>query len=319
MGPRLSRARSRAAEAPWSCSRGGGSCRSAARASGRDRPASRRSTRPRQHRGRARHAAASPASSSGVSRRGGRPLGRSHSPAKPSALQPTTASRSARRSMAASRAASARLSPSSAPAIACIRAAARPSSSRPAARRKPSADRSPPILSVSPVSAHDHPPHPCKNRTTQRSSTEPPESGHGLDGIRGGLRPSGHPCIRAAQGGYVPVESRILDLGRHGSVHVVPFEEFLSPEALGERMTGWGRRCGFRIGEGDEAHRTVTIGDDEGVETSCDGLLGFGPVGRMESGSARSTGSARLTPTPPSCPSSPATSRPGVGSWIGRR
>ena len=131
MGPRLSRARSRAAEAPWSCSRGGGSCRSAARASGRDRPASRRSTRPRQHRGRARHAAASPASSSGVSRRGGRPLGRSHSPAKPSALQRTTASRSARRSMAASRAASARLNPSNAPAIACIRAAARPSQPAP--------------------------------------------------------------------------------------------------------------------------------------------------------------------------------------------
>ena len=218
MGPRLSRARSRAAEAPWSCSRGGGSCRSAARASGRDRPASRRSTRPRQHRGRARHAAASPASSSGVSRRGGRPLGRSHSPAKPSALQPTTASRSARRSMAASRAASARLSPSSAPAIACIRAAARPSSSRPAARRKPSADRSPPILSVSPVSAHDHPPHPCKNRTTQRSSTEPPESGHGLDGMSPSAGSPGGMLIVRRSGGLPTVHLPVVRLGLPAAV-----------------------------------------------------------------------------------------------------
>ena len=41
MGPRMSRARSRAAEAPGSCSRGGRSCRGAARAGGTDRPASR--------------------------------------------------------------------------------------------------------------------------------------------------------------------------------------------------------------------------------------------------------------------------------------
>ena len=42
MRPRLSRARSRAAGAPWSCSKGDRSCRSASRSSGRDRRASRR-------------------------------------------------------------------------------------------------------------------------------------------------------------------------------------------------------------------------------------------------------------------------------------
>ena len=42
MRPRLSRARSRAAGAPWSCSKGDRSCRSASRSSGKDRRASRR-------------------------------------------------------------------------------------------------------------------------------------------------------------------------------------------------------------------------------------------------------------------------------------
>ena len=80
------------------------------------------SRRPRQDRGRARHAAVGSASSCGASRRGGRPLGRSRSPARPSALwrttasrttasrttaSRTTASRSAWRPMPASRAASA--------------------------------------------------------------------------------------------------------------------------------------------------------------------------------------------------------------------
>ena len=160
------------------------------------------SRRPPPDRGRAGHASASSTSCAAVSRRGGRPRGRSRgrsrSPDRPSALWRNTASRSAWRSMPARRAASARLRPSSAWAIACIRAAARPPFSRRAARRTPSADSSPPISSAAPMTtpASPHPripasPHPRipasrKNRITQRSPIEPPESGHGLAGISGG-------------------------------------------------------------------------------------------------------------------------------------
>ena len=64
--------------------------------------------------------------------------------------------------------------------MAYIRAAARPSFSRRAARRTPVGRQLPPDLQRS---SHDHLPHPCENRITRRSSTEPHGSGHGLAGM----------------------------------------------------------------------------------------------------------------------------------------
>lgn len=85
--------------------------------------------------------------------------------------------------------------------------------------------------------------------------------------------------LAGAQDEAALVESRMLDLGRHGAVHVVPFVEFLGEEAPGERMTGSARVCGFRIGEGEAARWVPTVGVGDGIQPSCEELVAFGAVG----------------------------------------
>ena len=72
-------------------------------------------------------------------------------------------------------------------------------------------------------------------------------------------------------------ESRVLELESHGTVHVVPFEEFLGRDAPGERMTGSAKRCGFRIGDDEAARWIVTIGARPGLmPPPADCLVGRG-------------------------------------------
>ena len=159
-------AKSRADAAPGSCSTDGRSCRTRPPASGRGRPASRRSRPSASGSGPRSIAAARAASSCASSRRCGRPSAGREARSTPRRCRRTTASRSACRSMPASRAASARLSPSSACAIAYIRAAARPSFSRRASRRSASADSSSPILSALPMP----PPASGEDRESRRAA-----------------------------------------------------------------------------------------------------------------------------------------------------
>lgn len=70
--------------------------------------------------------------------------------------------------------------------------------------------------------------------------------------------------------------SKQLDLDAQGPVHVVPFVEYLGPDAPGLRNS---QRCGFRIGEGVGATWVVTVGAGPTELLSCDALIDFGAVG----------------------------------------
>ena len=193
MRPRLSRARSRAAGAPWSCSKGDRSCRSASRSSGRDRRASRRE----------------PPSTTGSGPREAR-LGEFHllrrgQPPRRSA--PRSAPRPVPRPVPEPGQAFGVVAQHRVPQRLALHAReacrVRPAQTvermgdRVHSRRRPTAllttgrppnavgRQLPPDLQRS---SHDHPripasPHPRKNRITQRSPIEPPESGHGLAGM----------------------------------------------------------------------------------------------------------------------------------------
>ena len=212
MRPRLSRARSRAAGAPWSCSKGDRSCRSASRSSGRDRRASRRE----------------PPSTTGSGPREAR-LGEFHllrrgQPPRRSAPRPVprpvpepgqafgvVAQHRVPQRLALHAREACRVRPAQTVERMGDRVHSR---RRPTALlttgRPPNAvgRQLPPDLQRS---SHDHPripasphpripasPHPRENRITQRSPIEPPESGHGLAGI---IRPHLEDPARLAEGG----------------------------------------------------------------------------------------------------------------------
>ena len=208
MRPRLSRARSRAAGAPWSCSKGDRSCRSASRSSGKDRRASRRE----------------PPSTTGSGPREAR-LGEFHllrrgQPPRRSAPRPVprpvpepgqafgvVAQHRVPQRLALHAREACRVRPAQTVERMGDRVHSR---RRPTALlttgRPPNAvgRQLPPDLQRS---SHDHPripasPHPRKNKITQRSPIEPPESGHGLAGIRASNGRRMASCVGLGPGGW---------------------------------------------------------------------------------------------------------------------